>query len=166
MRNLRSSIVAAGVTAITLGSLVPAFAADSATHLKGHGHGTWQLKPSNPDTGTQRILRGHGHFSVGDAKVRGSVLAPGFVIEGSCHVSLRLVTNGGSIKVVGHSKVQSRSDGTICDGTDVRFRFHTTAGTGDLAGASYGGAGRVTLTDASADGDHGGFTLKLRDRIS
>ena len=154
-------VVAVSLVATALASGVAAAA--TSNQLTGHGAGTWTLKPANPDVGTTRVVRGGGHFSIGDAKVRGTVTAPGFVIEGSCGVVLRLVTGTGSIKVVGHSKTETRSGGLICDGHDFRFHFHTTKATGDLAGMSFKGVGRAELTDKSNDVyDKGSFTLKLR----
>ena len=116
------------------------------------------------DGPTVRVLHGHGNFSIGEATIRGSVSAPGFVYEGSCRVSVRLATAGGAIKIVGHSAVRSRdADKPICDGHHFRFHFHTAKATGDLDGATYKGVGLFDLKDASNDEtDHGTFTLLLR----
>jgi hypothetical protein len=158
MRGFRRTTIAVSLAATALATGVAAASAPAS--LTGHGQGTWKVKPNNiPDVGTQEILGGHGHFTIGKARILAEVDAPGFVVEGSCHVSVRLFTDGGSIRLLGHSKVQSRADGSICDGHDFRFHFHTKAATGDLAGKSYQGVGRFDLEGASAD--HGTFTLKL-----
>jgi hypothetical protein len=163
LRSVRGTTVAVSLAASAL--VAGAVAASAApSQLTGHGRGIWTLKPANPDVGTTRVVHGHGHFSIGDAKIRGKVTAPGFVIEGSCGVAVRLVTDTGSIKVVGHSKVESRSSGTICDGHAFRFHFHTAKGTGDLSGTSFKGVGRAELADKSDEAyQQGTFTLKLHE---
>jgi hypothetical protein len=166
MRGLRNATALVGplVAGLVLGSAAGASAADNIpASLTGHGHGTWQVKPSNPDTGTQRLVRGHGRFSIGSAKVRGSVTSPGFIANGDCSVSLRLVTDSGSVKIVGHTK-RSTSSHPSCVSEPYRFRFHTAKATGDLAAVNYKGIGHFDLENASGDvTDHGTVTLKLRE---
>lgn len=163
MRSVRrTAAVLSSAAAILCGGMSAVAAGAASAPLTGSGHGTWQQKPTNPDVGTTRVVHGHGHFSIGDATIRGTVSAPGFVIAGSCNVKAVLTTATGSVTIVGHSKVESRSDGSICDGHKFRFHFHTTKATGDLAGDSLAGVGRFVLTDASnAAYDHGTFTLTL-----
>jgi hypothetical protein len=156
----------AAMTAIAaLGGAPNALASDPPSVLTGDGHGRFTVTQTNiADAGTERVLHGHGDFSIGDARIRGVVSAPGFVYEGSCYARVRLVTDDGAIKIVGHSQVRSRDgDKPICDGHHFRFRFHTTNASGNLADASYKGVGLFDLTDASNDEtDHGTFTLLLR----
>jgi hypothetical protein len=164
MRNVRRIVLASSTAVAVVGGAASAFAASQAPpQLVGHGQGGWSVKPNNiPDVGTQETVRGHGHFSIGDATIGGVVAVPGFVVQGSCNVSARLVTDSGAIRIVGHSKVESRSGGAICAGREFRFRFHTTGATGDLAGSSYQGVGRFDLQDAAGGAaDHGNFTLRL-----
>lgn len=163
MRDKRATCVAvSAATAALLGGVSSAVAASPPASLSGHGHGTWQVKPSNPDTGTQRLLHGHGTFTIGKAKIRGSVTSPGFIANGDCTVSLRLVTATGSLKLAGHTKRSSSSNPT-CVGAAYRFHFHTTKASGALAGASYKGIGHFDLENASSSTtDNGTFTLKLK----
>jgi hypothetical protein len=163
MRNVRRTVMAGAAVAAVVAGGADAAAASAPGQLTGHGQGTWSVKPNNiPDVGTQELLRGHGHFSIGDATIRGVVAVPGFVVEGSCNVSARLMTDTGALRIVGHSKVESRSGGAICAGREFRFHFHTTGATGDLAGSSYQGVGRFNLKDAAGGAaDHGNFTLTL-----
>ena len=161
MRGARIATLAVSIAAAALVSM-PSALASAPTDLSGAGHGTWQLKPGNPDTGTQRILHGHGHFTIGKAKIRGSVTSPGFIANGACSVSLRLVTDNGALALTGHTK-RTSSSYTTCVGDTYRFRFHTTKASGDLAGASYSGGGHFDLENASADvTDQGTFTLTLK----
>jgi len=157
---------AGAVLAAALAFVAPALASTAAPSvLTGDGQGTFQeTQNSAADLPTKRALDGHGTFSIGKARIRGVVVAPGFVYEGSCRVAIRLVTDTGAIKVVGHSPVRSRDgDKPICDGHKFRFHFHTTKATGDLEGASYQGIGLFNATDASSEvPDNGNFTLKLR----
>jgi len=161
MRGARVSTLALVVaTAAAVG--MPSALASAPANLRGAGHGTWQLKPSNPDTGMQRILHGHGRFSIGKAKIRGSITSPGFIANGACGVSLRLVTDTGSVSLTGHTKRTSSSYPT-CVGDTYRFPFHSTGGTGDLADVDYKGIGHFDLENASSDAtDNGTFTLRLR----
>ena len=160
MRVARGMAAATSLAAVALSAGV-ASAAGSSSRVTGHGHGSWQVKPGNPDTGTQRVLHGHGTFSIGAAKVRGSVTSPGFIANGACTVSVSLKTATGSIGVVGHSKRTSSSYPT-CIGP-FRFQFHTVKASGDLAGVSYHGIGHLDLEDASTSAtDHGAFTLTLK----
>jgi hypothetical protein len=116
---------------------------------------------SNPDTGRQYLLRGHGTFSIGAAKIRGSITAPGFIANGACSVRLRLVTATGSVSLAGHTK--STSPPPSCVGKSYRFHFHTTKASGDLSGASYKGIGHFDLESASSSStDKGTFTLTLK----
>lgn len=155
----RVTVVVLAMAAVLAGG-AGAMAANTPPHLTGSGDGTWQVLPSNPDTGTQRNLHGSGHFTIGNAKVRGSVTSPGFIANGDCSVSVLLKTATGSIGVVGHSKRTSSSYPT-CIGP-FRFAFHTVKASGDLAGDSFKGVGHLDLTDHSAKTtDHGTFTLKL-----
>lgn len=150
---MTAAVVAAGVVGAEAGAASP-------PHLTGTGHGVWKLQPSNPDTGKLRIVTGRGHFSVGDASIRGTVSSPGFIASGECSVRLRLVTSRGAVTLTGHSK--RATPPPTCIGP---FRFHFTAaqGTGNLAGTTYQGVGRIGLKDASSTAaDHGAFTLTLR----
>lgn len=161
MRDKRAALVGLAVAAAVVGGAPTAVAASPPASLAGHGHGTWQVKPSNPDTGTQRVVHGHGQFTIGAARVRGSVTSPGFIARGDCGVTLRLVTATGALTLVGHSKQQPSSD-VHCVGQRVRFHFHETKSSGDLAGTSYKGIGRIDLETQSSDvTDKGTFTLKL-----
>lgn len=162
MRTTRSAILAVSVSAVALAGLPSALASSpTAAHLRGSGHGTWKVKPSNPDTGTQHVVRGHGHFSIGDAKIHGSVTSPGFIANGACSVAMTLDIGDGSVGVVGHSKHTSTSYPN-CIGP-FRFRFHTVKASAVLAGESWKGVGHLDLENASSDAtDHGSFTLKLR----
>jgi hypothetical protein len=109
-----------------------------------------------------RHLHGHGHFSIGKAKIRGTITEPGFVANGYCSVAIRLVTGTGALSVVGHSKLEGR-DTLNCHGAPIRFRFHTTNASGDLAGSSYRGVGHYDVEDNSTDSTvDQTFTLKLR----
>jgi hypothetical protein len=164
MRNVRRMVIAGSTAVAVVGGAASAFAASQAPpQLMGHGQGGWSVKPNNiPDVGTQEIVRGHGHFAIGNATIHGVVSVPGFVVQGSCNVSARLVTGTGAIRIVGHSKVESRSGGAICAGRQFRFHFHTTGATGDLAGSSYQGVGQLNLKDAAGGAmDHGNFVLTL-----
>lgn len=142
-----------------------ALAGDAPSLLTGDGRGHWTVKPNNvPDTGTVRRLHGHGHFSIGKAKIRGTITEPGFVAEGYCSVAIRLVTNTGAIKVVGHSKKEGR-DTLNCNGAPIQFHFHTTKAKGDLAGTKYRGVGVYDVEDSSTDTEADQtFTLMLRVR--
>jgi hypothetical protein len=162
MQKTRATLVAVSATTALLAGASSAMASSPPSSLSGHGHGTWQVKPSNPDTGTQRILHGHGQFTIGAAKVRGSVTSPGFIANGDCGVSLKLVTATGSVSLTGHTKRSSSSYPT-CVGAAYRFHFHTTKSSGDLSGASYKGIGHFDLENASSSStDNGTFTLKLK----
>lgn len=163
MRPVRTTILTISITAAALAATPSTLAAASPpAQLTGAGHGTWQVQPSNPDTGTQRMLHGHGKFSIGRAKVRGDITSPGFIANGDCVVSLRLVTRTGRLALTGHTKRSSSSYPT-CVGGAYRFRFHTTKATGDLAGASYKGVGHFDLENASSDATGSGtFTLRLK----
>lgn len=162
MRDKRAVVVAAAAGAAILAATSNAVATSPPAGLSGHGHGTWQVSPGNPDTGTQRVLHGHGTFTIGKAKIRGSVTSPGFIANGDCTVSLRLVTATGKLAITGHTKRSSSSYPT-CVGAAYRFRFHTTKASGDLAGASYKGIGHFDLENASSSTtDNGTFTLKLK----
>jgi hypothetical protein len=165
MRGIQVSTVVISAAMAALAGMPHALATDAPSVLTGGGHGRFHVRPNNlPDTGTQRIVRGHGHFSIGAAKIRGVVSAPGFVREGSCGVSLRLATDTGTLKIVGHSQVRSRDgDQPICDGHDFRFRFHTANARGALAEADYRGVGILDLEDASNEAvDRGTFKVLLR----
>jgi hypothetical protein len=152
--------VGSGVAAVLVG-VSSAVAASPPASLTGSGHGTWQSTPTNPDTGVQRAVTGHGQFTIGAARIRGTVTSPGFIATGYCSVALRLVTKTGAIRVVGHSKKEPTSD-VVCVGKPVRFHFHTTKASGDLAGASYKGIGHFDLENASSSSTgNGTFTLKL-----
>ena len=161
MSGVRRTMIAGSALAAVLAGGGSAVAASAApAQLTGAGHGSWHTLPGNPDTGTQRAVVGAGHFSIGAAKVRGGVTSPGFIANGACSVSLRLVTANGSITIVGQSNRTSSSYPT-CIGP-FGFAFHSTKATGDLAGDSLSGVGRFVLTDASnAAYDHGTFTLTL-----
>lgn len=160
MRSVRgTTTMAISVAAIALATGVAAGSTAPAS-LTGHGSGTWHTLAGNPDTGTQRAVVGAGHFSFGSAKVRGGVTSPGFIANGDCSVSLRLVTATGSITVVGHSQRTSSSYPT-CVGP-FSFAFHTTKATGDLAGDKLKGVGHLDLENRSVSvTDKGAFTLKL-----
>jgi hypothetical protein len=160
MRSIRGTTTIAVSLAATALATGVAVGSTASASLTGHGRGTWHTLPGNPDTGTQRAVVGAGHFSFGSAKVRGGVSSPGFIANGDCSVSLRLVTAKGSIAVVGHSKRTSSSYPT-CIGP-FNFAFHTTKALGDLAGDSFKGVGHLDLEDQSANAtDNGAFTLKL-----
>ncbi len=162
MHKTRTAFVVATATAALLAGTTGAVASSPPASLSGHGHGNWQVKPSNPDTGTQRVLHGHGQFTVGAARIRGSITSPGFIAQGDCGVRLRLVTATGAVTLVGHSKQQPTSD-VHCVGQPVRFHFHTTKASGDLAGASYKGIGHFDLENQSSSvTDKGTFTLRLK----
>ncbi|HWC33556.1 MAG TPA: hypothetical protein VG650_01900 [Mycobacteriales bacterium] len=162
MRTARTSVLAISMAGAALVSAPAALASSSPAHLTGSGHGTWQVQPGNPDTGTQRAVRGHGHFSIGDAKIRGSVSSPGFIANGSCSVAITLKTGDGSIGIVGHTK-RSASSYPTCVGSAYRFRFHTVKAGGALAGESWSGIGHFDLENASSSAtDHGSFMLKLK----
>jgi hypothetical protein len=154
--------LAAAAAAATLVGAPSALAADPPSVLTGDGHGRFTVTQTNVvDAGTERVIRGRGDFSIGDARIRGKVSAPGFVYEGSCRAVIRLVTDDGAVKIVGHSKVRSRADDKpICDGRHFRFRFHTAKATGDLADANYNGIGLFDLKNGYAD--KGRFSLLLR----
>jgi hypothetical protein len=161
MRNKRIIMVAPAAAALLAGSS-GALAASPPASLSGHGHGTWSVTPSNPDTGKQHVLKGHGQFTIGAARIRGSITSPGFIANGDCGVSLRLVTATGSVTLTGHTPRSSSSYPT-CVGAPYRFRFHTTKASGDLSGASYKGIGHFDLESASSSTtDSGTFTLKLK----
>jgi hypothetical protein len=161
MRDKRSTVVAVSATAALLAGASAAVAASPPASLTGSGHGTWARMQSNPDTGKQYLLRGHGSFTIGAARIRGSVSAPGFIANGACSVRLRLVTATGSISLAGHTK--STSPPPSCVGKSYRFRFHTTKASGDLSGASYTGIGHFDIEDQSASvTDKGTFTLRLK----
>jgi hypothetical protein len=162
MRGIWLSTLAVSAAATAVLGAPAALAADPPSVLTGDGHGKFQVTQTNiADAGTERVIRGRGDFSIGEAKIRGVVSAPGFVFEGSCHVAIRLVTDDGAVKVVGHSPVRSRSDDEpICDGRHFRFRFHTAKASGDLADADYKGVGIFDLKNAYAD--KGRFSLLLR----
>ena len=144
-----------------LAGLPGAAVAAAPTSLTGSGHGSWTVKMSNPDTGKQHIVRGRGHFSIGDATIRGSITSPGFIANGDCGVSLTLKTADGSVGVVGHTKPSSGSYPT-CVGASYRFRFHTANATGALAGRSYQGVGHFDLENSSSSSSGGTFTLTLK----
>jgi hypothetical protein len=128
--------------------------------LTGHGQGAWHVLAGNPDTGTQRAVVGTAHFSIGAAKIRGDVTSPGFIANGDCSVSVRLVTAKGAITVLGHSQ-RTPSSYPTCIGP-FRFAFHTTKATGDLAGDAFKGVGHLDLEDQSVSAtDKGTFTLTL-----
>jgi hypothetical protein len=142
------------------GGAAAASASAPPAHLSGHAHGTWQAKASNPDVGTQRLLRGHGQFTIGAAKVRGSVTAPGFISSGGCAVTLKLLTPTGSVTLGGKSK--STTPPAKCIGP-FTFRYHTVSSSGSLKGAKYTGRGRLDLVAKSSSSTSGGtFTLRLR----
>jgi hypothetical protein len=164
MRQVALTAVSVAVAAAALTGASAAHAASPPASLSGAGHGTWQVQPGNPDTGTQRLLHGHGTFTIGKAKVRGSVTSPGFIANGDCTVSLRLVTATGKLVLNGHTPRSSSSYPT-CVGNTYRFRFHTVKASGDLTGASYKGVGHFDLENASSDvTDSGTFTLRLKPR--
>lgn len=158
--NVRGVAAAVGVaSAAVLGGSV-ASAAPAISSLTGSGHGTWQAHVANPDTGVQRMLHGHGQFNVGAATVTGTVSSPGFIANGDCGVTLRLVTATGSVTLTGHS-ARSSSSYPNCIGP-FSFRFHSTKTGGRLAGKVYEGVGHLNLQNASAKvTDKGTFTLKL-----
>jgi hypothetical protein len=166
MRAPRLAMLTGSVIAAALIGMPTALAATAPPSvLTGDGQGSFEVtQTSAADGPTVRVLRGHGEFSIGAATIRGVVSAPGFVYEGSCRASVRLVTADGAIKIAGHSQVRSRSgDKPICDGHHFRFHFHTVKATGDLADASYKGVGLFDLKDATDDMSDGGtFTLMLR----
>jgi hypothetical protein len=157
--SVRAVSVATAVALVT-GMAGVAVADASTGHLTGDGRGTWKVQPGNPDTGTQRAITGRGHFSIGNATIRGSVTSPGFIANGACSVSISLKTATGSIGVVGQTKRTSSSYPT-CLGP-FRFRFHTVKASGVLTGLSYTGVGRFNLKTASSSAtDKGTFTLAL-----
>jgi hypothetical protein len=165
MRGRRVSTLAITAAMATLIGAPSALAAEAPSLLTGDGEGAFKVTQTNiADAGTERVIRGHGDFSIGKAKIRGVVAAPGFVYEGSCRASVRLITDTGAVKIVGHSQVRSRGgDKPMCDGHHFRFHFHTAKARGDLADANYKGVGLFDLKDASSqDYDHGTFTLLLR----
>lgn len=161
MSGVRRTMIAGSALAAVLAGGGSAVAASAApAQLTGAGHGSWHTLPGNPDTGTQRAVVGAGHFSIGAAKLRGGVTSPGFIANGACSVSLRLVTANGSITIVGQSKRTSSSYPT-CIGP-FGFAFHSTKATGDLAGEVFKGVGHLDLADQSTSvTDKGTFTLKL-----
>ncbi|MGN6472336.1 MAG: hypothetical protein ACTHK4_01650 [Mycobacteriales bacterium] len=162
MRNKRVATVVVSAGAALLVGASGALAASPPSSLSGHGHGTWSVTPSNPDTGKQHVLKGHGQFTIGAARIRGSITSPGFIANGDCTVSLRLVTSTGKLVLAGHTPRSSSSYPT-CVGAPYRFHFHTTKASGDLAGASYKGIGHFDLENASSSStDNGTFTLKLK----
>jgi hypothetical protein len=157
---VRRLVVTAAATTAVLAGATTAYAVNSPAHLKGNGSGTWTVMPSNPDTGTQRVVHGRGHFGFGAAKIRGSVTSPGFIANGDCSVSITLKNGGGSSGIVGHSK-RTPSSYPTCIGP-FRFHFHTVKASGFLTGDSYKGVGRFDLATESSDmTDQGTFTLKL-----
>jgi hypothetical protein len=162
MNARRFAVAAAAASVIAAGAGSAMAAGQTFGDLNGHGHGTWTAKPSNPDTGMQRVVKGHGHFTIGDATIRGYVTSPGFIASGSCSVSMTLNVGDGSIGVVGHSKRVSPPPNCI---GGFSFRFHTVKASGVLLGKSYTGVGHFDLEDSSSSSP-GTFTLTLKTSAS